>query len=616
MHLRFLASLASCSLIASTASATPTRSEACPGVRYLGVSSGGCREPAIGSEWSGGALFDPAQTPSALHPYCLYSWEGSGPPDPTLLPTDSSGRPPSDWLESDCHVVAPLGHPLTSTFAPTDAATFELQTDPVNGTASSLVRIDIVDTAGTSRDGSPGGGLYRHGRAMGLIAKTLTMATAPEIHHTLALPLEATPSNRVSLGGFVGDFADLSRALVEAVNAARTDSRGPKLILNLSIGWSARWGPLPHLANHGPNAVLDALRFASCEGALIVAAAGNAGHGPTASIGPTYPAAWADEPAPDATACGTDYRMSSGPAPAAGLFRPLVFAVSGVDGRDEALVNARPGALARLVAPGQLGRVSDPDGGHTLPLTGSSVAAAVASSAAALVWQELPSYSAHQVMEVVSAGAVQLGSRAEFGLGTGGFQRRVSLCGAVTEAKQLLGSTPPYCAMRPAGIDIRPPAVLLPLTTPAYRHSATSFTRNYLDPTCGVRVYEGSSAALDPCPLASVETPEELPWIGALPSYPDCAVCALQRSNRLAIIALDADSTEIAYPVVHAIFESGGEAFLDLGSIGLTELKPGETYLLEDLDSALDVADISKMSIEGTDASGKLGVSAPMTVNP
>ena len=82
------------------------------------------------------------------------------------------------------------------------------------------------------------------------------------------------------------------------------------------------------------------------------------------------------------------------------------------------------------------------------------------------------------------------------------------------------------------------------------------------------------------------------------------------------IIALDADSTEIAYPVVHAIFESGGEAFLDLGSIGLTELKPGETYLLEDLDSALDVADISKMSIEGTDASGKLGVSAPMTVNP
>src|SRR5262249_30891555 len=107
----------------------------------------------------------------------------------------------------------------------------------------------------------------------------------------------------VAAGGTHGSPKDVAAAIYQAVVTGKSVGGIPNVVINLSVGWEPQWasgfvdtkrsafGTL----RAATTAVYEAIRFASCRGALVVAAAGNTGIGKT---GPMYPAAWELQPAP------------------------------------------------------------------------------------------------------------------------------------------------------------------------------------------------------------------------------------------------------------------------------------------------------------------------------
>jgi hypothetical protein len=120
----------------------------------------------------------------------------------------------------------------------------------------------------------------------------------------------------------------------------------------------------------------------------------------------------------------------------------MVYAVGAVDGADAEVFNARPTGMPRLVAYGHAVSVSRAGSttAHTGVMTGSSMAVAVASSAASLAWGYAPTTAAHDVAQVLYAESVSLARPAkDCSLGTCN-TRRVSLCGTVSKMSGLASS--------------------------------------------------------------------------------------------------------------------------------------------------------------------------------
>lgn len=239
-------------------------------------------------------------------------------------------------------------------------------------------------------------------------------------------------------------------------------------------------------------AVLEELEAAACQGALLVAAAGNNPLVSPQRRGPMLPAAWETLPAPDAARCGellgpTAVLPSNAPA---GAYRPLVYAAGGVNDNDSPIVLTREDGLARVVAPASLlaafpanrseagyaavcgigtaGGLCD----HTYPMTGTSVAAAVVSAAAAAVWAYQPTWDAHQVMDAVYASGAALDpvqasfSQGATSLGTSAERvHRVSICRA---AQLSLGARTPSVSLACAGGDATRPFDGLPKPEPYF----------------------------------------------------------------------------------------------------------------------------------------------------
>ena len=152
-------------------------------------------------------------------------------------------------------------------------------------------------------------------------------------------------------GGSIGSQADVARAIYDEVGRWE-GSLGVgdehKLVLNLSLGWHPAYGgsetrtsmPVP------VRAVYDALRYASCKDALVIAAAGHEDTPDSGSQadGPLYPAAWESEPATTSSECLTDFLTTSTPS-ATGTYTPLIYAVGGVDVHLNPLPISRPGSM-------------------------------------------------------------------------------------------------------------------------------------------------------------------------------------------------------------------------------------------------------------------------------
>ncbi|HKY38975.1 MAG TPA: S8 family serine peptidase [Polyangiaceae bacterium] len=310
------------------------------------------------------------------------------------------------------------------------------------GAAPTPVQVAVIDSAGFRQDnGQLGDDRTPHDRTIANIIERLACPTREgasacvvEIQNRLASRLARAPIGSVrSPGNVVGSQGDLAQAIVDAVDAAFP---GRRLVINLSLGWTRYWGGAEgNESEFSPpvRAVWDALAYARCKGALIVAASGNGQGRPSLPFGPRYPAAWSERPAPSSARCER-LGAGSGLPSATG---PLLFAAGGVDNEDRALFNAPIGSRPALAAAASHAGVHSPATSRAAgPYTGTSIAAAVATSAAAVVWAYRPELSADEVMREVYSSSVSLGVEADFCFGERPCPeiRRVSICAAAQAA--------------------------------------------------------------------------------------------------------------------------------------------------------------------------------------
>jgi hypothetical protein len=258
------------------------------------------------------------------------------------------------------------------------------------------VRLAFLDTQPTGEGVPTKSGNSMHGYTLARLAQQLVCAPgspdrcAAQITTQLALPIiefnpEDPSRSRIDKdrGGYLGMQSNLAEAVRDEVDAwlpKRSSQR--HLILNLSLAWD------PELfggrnerqvaeMRAGTQAVYRALQYAAGFDVLVLAAAGNQKQDPCANFGPLLPAAW-ERGGPREESCGA--------YPEA----PLVYAVGGLQADGSPLANARPGGMPRRAAYGA-----------TELFAGSSVATAVASSIAAVVWDTVPSLSPSEVMAIL-----------------------------------------------------------------------------------------------------------------------------------------------------------------------------------------------------------------------
>ncbi len=293
---------------------------------------------------------------------------------------------------------------------------------PLRGDAAHNVRLVVLDTVATG-EGVPDvlpAGCIDHGFGIAHIARTLACGDAgcaAQFATELALPLPESGATRKTVekspcGGY-GTPGDLAAAIRNAVDrwlatpsASANGGKRPHLILNLSLGWDPKvlheqlgaTDPDDHL-NSEELAVYDALAYAAERGAVTITAAGNLIGSKLPEVGPTLPAGWYASP------------------PSFSLLPPstetVVWAVGGISRGGQRLANARPGSEPALVTYGDHAVVKLGPGRYTKPLTGTSVSAAVASSAAALVWYLRPELSGREVMALLGNSGSDLGRGAE-----------------------------------------------------------------------------------------------------------------------------------------------------------------------------------------------------------
>lgn len=588
---------------------------ACPDTRWVGAlpAGGACPDPGPG--WEKSRLISDPAAPASLRRYCVYEWEGgaSGGPDLGDLPSGAA-----TWLDRDC--FASVGQ--------SDASDVEAIVRPIL-TAAQETQLEIPATSsltGTAVDvmildtwASPANhGRSLHGFAMAGIVESVAcgaLGNAP-------CPIQALPSLALDRygpdrtvdpvhGGHYGSQSQLVRAIYEAVNGPN----GGHVVLNISAGWDDRYNDstaYPGQLSQPVTAVRDALEYAACQGALVITAAGNATGGPDPGERPIYPAAFEQLPAP---ACvGTD--------------RPLVYAVSGVDGTDSPLPNARPLARAKLAAPAFAVPSRKEIGGSVVaagPYTGSSVAAAEVSAIAALVWSLEPALAAGEVMDVIRSSGVALDEDAEFCLAPPcGRVKRASVCRTLN-------------ALRPADVSctgLRIPAgtgsnvsydqgtIQSVVAVPARPGSGLTLTEPS-QPTsgaCSVATYSLESAQLtaaELCPSEVLSSDLLLPSVDPQPPTDPCPACifsidVIQEGVILELaISERVPATTTIVPQTLTLSLGRDAVFrYDLGSAtdestgtNLREgLTPGMVYQVELPESSLDYrVEYDNVSIEWAD---------------
>lgn len=585
----------------------PTR-DACPERRFVGLRLGATCPAARSSTLGSWRVSSPFKSryhagalPAALDGYCQYDWSGRGTPDTTLLPSEARRRA-TTWLETDCQVVAPLGSAFASVLAPSLRSAFLAQTDStglaVNVASherASLVSV-IDSSAGQPGVGLAHGGRSNHGYTVARVIRQLACADPEDqnprrgcmayIDSPLALPRVDADTVDYNQGGYFGSHADLASAIFDAV--ARFDNQGAlpvdRQILNLSVGWSPRWGgqnPRSTQTSAPIRAVFAALEYARCHGALIIAAAGNVEGGGTSASGLMYPAAWMTETA----VCG-----AQGSA-------PLLYAAGGVNHADDALANGRPAGHPRLVAPSDhavaLDRHTSSNPEYTGSLSGTSVSAAVLTAAAAVVWGYRPTLSPEQVIDTIYAGAVDLGVAADVCAGTNCSVRRISICRAVNAACSGApgGACPPslpVCAATNA--DDAPQAVFdgQPIIDQLAASVTTQFPFAGVDQgfvaACNAHVVAATAVPAEVCPLESRDTWVARPYVDPQPSVPVCPDCFVMHqpsgSGWDGIFPINTDLPATVEKVTIEVVVDG-----DHHIFGLEPAKwnPGELFKVKDL---------------------------------
>lgn len=627
--------------------------------QYVAVRAGGlqqCPQPAAvpGVRWQVDALFKDATeqsqrgVPAALLPYCVYKARGASGAqaaavrealedlvdDGTLLgatasaaavqraaelpvekATGSSAWQP--WREHFLDQAEALrgraGEPALEPRFPVRLAVLDTQPVDENGRCVSEPNshhgLSLIELAGRLVcPGDAGGG--RCGERNGRCAAAVSAELALQISEFDWADETKTRFDYVK-GGFYGTLEMLAQAIWKAVR----DRGEQKLILNLSVAWlGERWGGLESRPEEMPKsvaAVYEALRLASCEDVLVVAAAGNRLGGPETEHGPLLPAGWERHPAPDEATCARLEHGRDGEAAAASRAnpgraapgraaspeapRPLLYAVSGISSDGDRLANARPGSEpARVAHADHAVAYANPGSSPPKILTGSSVSAVVASAAAAMVWSHAAMdgraiEDPHKVMDLVASSGRELGRTAQFHVegGRADTVRRLGVCPALRQAHGGGRCDPPSARPpRYPGLDCDGPRLGLTRLRASRQ----------LDPFCGISTlhYDPDvGAPQHPCPFRQFFGIRNRPWSGPQPQENPCSGCDIQPPPDYgngdvppgeAVLRIAIDTTWKGGRLSPVIFAAGDEAYALADGDGLLSLAAGECAVVERID--------------------------------
>lgn len=426
--------------------------------RHIGVSNTLSCPLAPTMQWSTQRLFQPIEgnPEPALARYCVYealqfepaiasidalrcSSPGSGTPCLVQLNPDSASV--AMMSQDTAHI---LWEPLRTFFREQVGVVGALPDAPQN------VLLSVIDTEPTGfNEDRNGAGVSQHGfTLLNMIRDSICPATgscAVALRSALGLPMqrcELQPGFCIdpTVGGYVGTIGQLAQAIYGEVDAW-LQSPINQLIINLSLGWDPLFGNDQPISNSraAAQAVYRALEYASCHGALVVAATGNRVTGPGVDEGPLLPAGWEDVPAPTGDQCMSQFGIQPAPATLEGSYRPLIYAAGAIDKNAQPLESRRFGE-PRLVAYGDhaVAPVNEPAAPEPSQiLTGSSVSAAVVSAAAAAAWHFSNSAGPHQIMQALYDSGAGVGRMADYCLSDGSScqdVRNVRICEAVDKA--------------------------------------------------------------------------------------------------------------------------------------------------------------------------------------
>ncbi len=475
-------------------------------------------------------------TTGTIGGFCILEWSGSGAPDASLLPIAAQGD-----AGKKAYADRPIMAPMSAPTALVDAAWSNLRAGTIAAASAtglplqsnkSSAFVAVVDSAmeETSTDEASTGS-YEHGEVVGRVVRELTGTTgAVAVLSTTALPRNAAGLVQAG-GGYYGYTSDTSLAIVRAVGAwrartARDNVRRP-LVINLSLGFDGAqyYGTAlgstaltaytaANILNLPQRSVFASVQYATCAGALVLAAAGNASEGSPRTDTMTFPAAWEAVPAPTAEQCAALGIASAQPVSAFAASPRMVYAVGGVDGADKNLFNARTNGVPRLLGYGDAVAMSRAStlGGHTGILTGTSMATAVASAAASFAWSFQPAMGAHDVAQAMYDQATSLArvsNACTFGVCTA---RRVSVC----DLARKLSGTAAGCTTIAAGAGAKVKVAVNPLAVGAAYTVA------------------GAAAAV---PAATCANSVVAPSVRPMPGSSTCGLCGVSANTAYLNIA-------------------------------------------------------------------------------
>ncbi|WP_437274369.1 hypothetical protein WME90_24280 [Sorangium sp. So ce375] len=276
----------------------------CTGRRWVGRFRGGvCPDLPVGMPWRGKKLFQSEiDAPAFLAEYCVYEYFGAGEPDPAetaaLQAAVASASDDTCTFAEDCVTVGPLGD---GDDVDVDAMRTVLHDEfiqqvngaalpPVNaGATLAIARVAVIDTKASNQ--SP---VNAHATVVGGLIRDLTCSDpgvrcAADVTYELGLP-QLDNSNLGSSGGHFGSMSQVATAIYRSVSSWQSQNYtapgvppvNPRLVINASIGAQPGpdCGPDAEKLSCAAQSLYDAIRHATCQGALVVAAAGNSPGGP------------------------------------------------------------------------------------------------------------------------------------------------------------------------------------------------------------------------------------------------------------------------------------------------------------------------------------------------
>ncbi len=538
---------------------------ACTSTRLVGPTIGGVC-PAVTKGPTG--QYSATPIGAASLGYCLYEWH----PDPGQGAPSEKDVAKVPWnTDVDCNVVGALGgsvggspaikRPLQAKFAEMAS---EVALPTLGGASPAPIRVAVLDTSPTLSPATTLGravhGTSDHGYGVERVIRELSCPSdgaggvcIGQIASQLALPQIDDKTQDRAHGGYYGSQAQLAQAIVDAVDGWSRRRQGGtgepnRLVINLSVGWDAgrgyetttnpkRISPLaPPPPSHTSMVVRRALEHASCKGAIVIAAAGNRSGAPVTG-GAMYPAAWEAMEAPGKPYCegiegGAYFEEHDAIFPTSGVYRPLLWAASGVDARDRSIAVTRDKGVARLVA--YADEVAASDGtGFTRAYTGTSMSAAIVTAVATTAWGYAPTATPAELMAYVYATGVDLSTNAPADVTTKSPSFCLGQCGAMTLRRVSLGQTvASLCKALNCSVAQK--------TVPAYQGSLPAWpasTWSSIDPALA-KLAEAKACPSGACSLPSAQalTQAAMPWVDPQPGKTGCDVCGVTKLGSLYLI--------------------------------------------------------------------------------